>query len=337
MPSVRRDSPRDHHELPTSSEISELDAQPPRPAIPCRSVSEQTTSDSAERLSTYRRTRPRSIDTVTSHQARRRQPAVEAPAEHMRDTRMPQTSTRYRPAGHSSSVKPVELPSIDAPTLNRPLQQPKRRGNTSHVATTSTDPSGILQTHDSQQSRGLHRTMEIGHVPATEGRAQRHVSDTQPTSNTTRVSDTRRMSDQSSMRTTRRPSTLGEAQTSDSINQARPMPLPRSRGTSYQGPSRPSYAETQRRQPFLNPMPSSLNLPTLERPPNTPSPGMSSEASAPSVQAPSPLSEVSDYEDCPRRERQSRFSLRHMASVVFGEDDGSEVSKASSLGRRRRH
>jgi len=77
LPSVRRDSPRDHHELPTSSEISELDAQPPRPAIPHRSVSEQTTSDSAERLSTYRRTRPRSIDTVTSHQARRRQPTVE--------------------------------------------------------------------------------------------------------------------------------------------------------------------------------------------------------------------------------------------------------------------
>lgn len=256
----------------------------------------------------------------------------------MRRTRMPQTFTQYRPAGHSSSVKPVELPSNDAPALNRPSQQPQRRGNTSHVATTSTDPSGILQTHDSHQPRGLHRTMEIGRAPATEGRAQRHVSDTQPTSNTTRVSDTRRMSDQSSMRTTRRPPTLGEAQTSDSTNQARPMPLPRSRGTSYQRPSRPSYAETQRRQPFLNSMPSSLNLPVLERPLNTPSPGMSSEASAPSVQAPSPSSEISDYEDGPQRERQSRVSLRHMASVVFGKkDDGSEVSKASSLGRRRRY
>ena len=245
---------------------------------------------------------------------------------------MPQTFTQYRPAGHSNSVKPVELPSIDTPALNRPLKQPKRRGNTSHAATTSTDPSGILQTHDSQQARGLHKTMD---VPTTEGRAQRHVSDTQPTSNTTRVSDTRRMSDQSSMRTTRRPPTLSEAQTPDSINQARPMPLPRSRGTSYQGPSRPSYAETQRRQPFLNPMPSSLNLPTLERPPNTPSPGMSSEASAPSAQAPSPSSEISDYEGGPQQERQSRFSLRHMASVVFGQVDGSEVSKASSLGRRK--
>ena len=249
---------------------------------------------------------------------------------------MPQSSTQYRPAGPSSSVRPVEIPSNNMPPLNKPSQQPKRRETASHVATTSTGPSGILQTHDSQQSRGPHITSETAYIPLPQGRAPRHVSDTQPASNTTRVPDTRRMSDQSSMRTTRRPPILGEAQTSNRTNQAQPMPPPRSRGTSYQGPSRPSYAETQRRQPFLNPMPSSLNLPVLERPPNTPSPGLSSEASAPSVQAPSPLSEVSDYEDGPQRERQSRFSLRHMASVVFGEDDGSEVSKASSLGWRRR-
>jgi hypothetical protein len=118
----------------------------------------------------------------------------------------------------------------------------------------------------------------------------------------------------------RRAASDSKAQTLNNTNQARPIPNQSHRQASYQGPSHPSHAAIQRQKPSMEHPLSSLNLPTaLERPPLTPSPGLSSTATAPSVQTTSPLSDISDREDTPPRERRRRFLPRNMPSVVFGE------------------
>jgi len=126
------------------------------------------------------------------------------------------------------------------------------------------------------------------------------------------------------------------APTLNNIDRTRLAPNHGQRQTSYQGPSHPSYAAIQRQQISMEHPLSSLILPNvLERPPLTPSPGLSLTETAPSVQTTSPLSDVSDREDTPPREKRRWFSLRPMSSVMFGEEDHSEVSSASTFGRRR--
>ncbi|KAH8635554.1 hypothetical protein IG631_10955 [Alternaria alternata] len=126
------------------------------------------------------------------------------------------------------------------------------------------------------------------------------------------------------------------APTLNNIDRTRAAPNHGQRQTSWQGPSHPSYAAIQRQQISMEHPFSSLSLPsTLERPPLTPSPGLSSTETAPSVQTVSLLAEGSDRENTPPRERRRWFSLRPMSSVVFGEEDQSEVSSASTFGRRR--
>lgn len=126
------------------------------------------------------------------------------------------------------------------------------------------------------------------------------------------------------------------APTLNNIDRTRLAPNHGQRQTSYQGPSHPSYAAIQRQQISMEHPLSSLSLPNvLERPPLTPSPGLSLTETAPSVQTTSPLSDVSDREDTPPREKRRWFSLRPMSSVMFGEEDHSEVSSASTFGRRR--
>ena len=339
---MRKVSPREPQELlPTSSSILRQGTPPERlkrPTVIYRSGSEQTASVDAEQRLADGRTRPRSIDSTTSHAARQQQSAVELPAEYVGSIGTPHTSTQHRQAGPFSSIKPAELPGNNGLALNRSLQQPQRGSNTSHAATSSSEVTGTTSKNDSQQHRAPDRTMEIRHVPASQRRIERraewHVSDTQQASDIARVSDTAHMRDQSSVQTVRRPAILGEANTSNSISQARPI-RDGSTGSTYQELSRPSYAEMQARQPSIEPTLSSLSVSDLEHPPDTPSPGSSLTTIVPSLRTVSSLSELSDYDDIPQRGRQSQFSLRHMISGVFSEADRSEASRASSTGRRR--